>query len=98
MSTDLTTVYDHPANVIGEWLADLPTPHAERPGGIRAAEVLRAHERENNVTFAALDNATLAAVKETYEAGESATGLVDVSTAHSVLRSVVADLLGLDDQ
>lgn len=86
MPADLKTIYDHPANVIRDWLVELPTPHAERPGGIRAAEVLRSHEAEEGVTFAALDNKALAVIYETYDAALS-----------SEFKRAVADLLGLDD-
>lgn len=94
MPADLTNIYDHPVSVLN---AAPEHGYGEHADFEKAVEVLRAHEAENNVTFVALDNVTLAAVNEAYEAGESATGLVDVSTAHSVLRSVVRDLLGLDD-
>lgn len=96
MPADLKTIYDHPANVIRDWLVELPTSHAERPGGIRAAEVLRSHEAEEDVTFAALDNKTLTAVREAYERQTNAEGMEAYDAAVDLV-SAVRDLLGLDD-
>lgn len=91
MSTDLTTVRDHPAAL----LEATSRQHAEDNPGTRgsedaahlamAADLLRAYETKHGVTFVALSNDALAAVQEAYEANDA-----------NGLRSAVSDLLGLE--
>lgn len=89
---DLATIHDHPIQVL------LRTPGI--PVGTYTAAVRRLsdYEAEHKVTFTALDNDTLANLREAYEASMVAlpnTGdhrAVDVD----VLRAV-ADLLGLEE-
>lgn len=82
MSTDLTTVRDHPARLLDE----------------DAAGVLRDYEATNDVTFAALDNDVLANVREFYEGvrvfrhDESQRVYV-----LEYLAGAVSELLGLED-
>lgn len=108
MPLDLTRVKDHPSRVLDRITYDGPKGESEtqtqfalrlvRAANIEeAATALASYEGEHNVTFAALDNDALAAVREAYAAGEDATGIVDVSTAHQALRDAVNALLGLDD-
>jgi len=73
MSTDLTTVRDHPAAILAN--------EAKDPAG---SVHLLMYEVDHNVTFAALDNDALAAVREAYE-----------FAPQSDLASAVCDLLGL---
>lgn len=77
MSTDLTTVRDHPAAILAN--------EAKDPAG---SVHLLLYEVHHNVTFAALDNDALAAVREAYERDDLASLLE--------FRSAVCDLLGLE--
>lgn len=90
-ATDLTKVFDHPARIIDEWVGSLPrgVEHQEIAGGIRAREVLESHEKEHNVTFAALDNDAWVAVKEEYDRY--------VNGYSHALGAAINDLLGLED-
>lgn len=100
MSIDLKTVSDHPVRILDEWLDSLPSGgsgHQERAGGIRAVEVLRAHEITESVTFAALDNDALKEVREAYfefSQGSSADGTTDGGNG---LYLAIDALLGLSD-
>jgi len=89
MATDLSTVTDHPARII----TDNFKPEFHAP-----ADYLRAHEDEHQVTFAALDNVTLAGVREAYEQVAAAPlHSLDRERALETLYSYVGDLLGLND-
>lgn len=97
MATDLTKVQDHPAELL---LRKAAQDRHERLGtevarqGIKsAAETLRKHEQEHGVTFAALDNETLARVAETYDLYARQPGQYK---AYEVC-DAVRDLLGLGD-
>lgn len=98
MSTDLTTVRDHPATLLRKVAEDVVTMSATRRHGMKdAAEVLDLHENLNGVTFAALDNDALAAVREAY--AEFLTGEGDYQyIGGGPLADAVRDLLGLADQ
>lgn len=98
MSTDLTTVKDHPAVIFDRLAQEAKAAEAEFGAAphasmaFRAASsVLRGVEMTTDVTFAALDNKTLAAAREAYDALSYADGL---TVAEFV--SAVGDLLGLD--
>jgi hypothetical protein len=90
-STDLTTIYDHPAVL----LAKIPEGD-ESWGSVEHRLgspdlILRRHEAEHSVTFVALSNDALAAVREEYA---RCAALNHTST----LMHLVNDLLGLDNQ
>lgn len=111
MPTDLKAMKDHPLRVVTTWLDSLPAEHHERPGGYRVQEVLAAHEREHGVTFAALDDATLARIRDAWAGlGELAdaadpddhpTVFEDDARRDAAYRSeilaAVKDLIGLED-
>lgn len=84
MSIDLKAVPDHPATLLNQF------------GGTRdAVAILRAHEEEKEVTFAALDNDALIAVREAYEALMTSDVLMGAPV--QALTSAVNDLLGMAD-
>jgi hypothetical protein len=98
MSTDLNTVKDHPATLLRDFYA----PQHATPGVVQAyqtaATALTGYEQVNNVTFAALDNDTLAAVRGSYaQAQEAPVGSHIYTEALRDLYRAVGDLLGLDD-
>lgn len=85
MATDLTTARDHPAALLDA--AANPYP----------ASILWKYERDNGVTFAALDNDALAAVREAYaRMQEAPRNSGDRNLARIDLADAVADLLGLE--
>lgn len=94
MATDLTKVQDHPTALLrkaaeeSHYLKGTPVAQSAFKA---AADTLKEHEKENGVTFAALDNEALARVAEAYETYRD-----DVEHP-GVLASAIADLLGLDD-
>lgn len=91
MPTDLTTVSDHPANLLKVWTQDYfggKVPMGNRLAadlGV-AEQSLRDYEVQHQVTFASLDNDTLTEIREAYANDDDAG-----------LRRLVNDLLGLDD-
>jgi hypothetical protein len=97
---DLTAVKDRPATLLriaADNLVRVPMP-AEDSALARglhvAAATLDSHEREHGVTFAALDNDALEAVRDAYEALK--TGVVTVDKADDLL-AAVQGLLGLGE-
>jgi hypothetical protein len=96
MATDLATVKDHPATIIDRLREHSTTGFRSFS---QAASHLRDFERRESVTFAALDNDALAAVREAYAAFSEHTGEItqDEINALITLRRAVADLLGLED-
>lgn len=99
MSADLRTQRDHPAALLQAEADRLSRPEVHRgtithPGEwSRAADLLRQHEAMHQVTFAALDNDTLARVREAYEHPHETSAF----RAGDDLADAVRDLLGLDD-
>lgn len=79
--TDLTTRRDHPSAIL------------DKGGRTAAAARLRVHEQEFGVTFAALDNDALTAVREAYEAKRANPS----DNLGGDLADAIRDLLGLDD-
>ena len=95
MPTDLNLVSDHPVALLRKAAQDNhDRTHAPLVSAAyeAAAETLRKHQREQGVTFAALDNDALARVAETYAAYTD--GSVE---GGGELAAAVADLLGLSD-
>lgn len=108
MATDLTAVRDHPARVLADHFNSHPYLLADTTGSTFSKEVvdeatsqdainvLRIYERDHAVTFAALDNDTLAQVQSLYR--EDPLGLDRSLTLRSdEFIHAVADLLGLED-
>lgn len=94
MSTvNLSTTYDHPAVLL-----DGAANSGPYPTGQVSAAFLRIYEKDHSVTFAALHNDALAAVREAYEAtqAESPDAHTNYQRA-SDLASAVRDLLGLEE-
>lgn len=92
MSTDLARVNDHPAAVL-ERQANVTQMVAHT-----AAEALREYEQEKKVTFAALDNDTLAIVRQAYENVQMLpSGLTAYMASQRELNQAIGDLLGLED-
>lgn len=94
MSTDLTTVPDHPAAV----LANHPTLDAVTRG--ESAAVLRTYEQRHGVTFAALDNDALAALRAAWAMPEDAqndAGRQQQVERWAAIEDAARDLLGLED-
>lgn len=87
---DLKKAPDHPSVLLDQraerMTRSISATQAERSATFRAAEVLREHEWDKDITFAALDNDTLRWVQEAWEARH----LTDLAEA-------VRDLLDLDD-
>jgi len=102
MSTDLTKVQDHPATLI-EAASKVHGDHlsAKFTEGFHAAgNYLRGVETGRGVTFAALDNDALEAVREAYKVSVEAkrVGYTHLALqADADLRSAIGDLLGLND-
>jgi hypothetical protein len=98
MATDLTTVHDHPATLLFKWAEGQHT--AERHDAVESmAYCLESYQEEREVTFAALDNDALAAVREAY-LGYSTTSRFDSGRKASYaddLASAINGLLGLDE-
>lgn len=91
---DLTTVHDHPATVLDQ--CEGPMFY------VIAAAALRRYEQQNGVTFVALDNEALTAVRAAYEHTVAVEETPDFDnyalvSALDDLRLAVVDLLGLDD-
>lgn len=68
---DLSKAYDHPVQVLRKYLESVNRAEAfsaelKKLSAQDACQVLEAYEKEHDVTFAALDNETLAALKEAY--------------------------------
>lgn len=89
--TDLHKVKDHPANLVASSME---------------AYTLLLHEQEHDVTFAALDNDTLDAIRAVYDREPSRPGGTLVSHTDTIrselerlyeLEALVSDLLGLED-
>jgi len=100
MSTDLTTVKDHPATLLREHYAPQQVAIGnidDADGLVIAGRVLNDYERVNNVTFAALDNDALAAVREAYTEVEGLPFGAQRHQALDDLAAAVRDLLGLAD-
>jgi len=92
MTLDLTTVNDHPATLLTHRYYDGNTQAAFH----MAAAVLERHETEHNVTFAALDNDALAAVREAYDDLYPENDPPRAARAVADLVSALNSLLGLD--
>lgn len=99
MATDLKQVQDHPARILWDIAerngARLKAPASEAAFKA-AAERLHAHEQENGVTFAALDNDALARVAESYDLLTGG-GSVNRDLVQQDLNDAIRDLLGLGD-
>ena len=99
MSTDLKTVQDHPAAILRKGPTGgiaLPTANAMRE---HAATMLDRYEAQHNVTFAALDNDALKAVREAYaEASKDRSGYSHLAyQCDDDLRRAICDLLSLGE-
>lgn len=102
MPTDLTTVRDHPANLL-DGMRDVLVGVLPSAAGSRlaiemmgtAGSYLRDYEKEKGVTFTALDNDGLDRVREAWDGLYSNYEDGQVSTSEFV--SAVGDLLGLED-
>lgn len=97
MSLDLTQAPDHPAKIISQWVAEKIEPvYPAIAGNVarQTAVLLREHEVDHGVVFAALDRKTLVAVQEAYAALDGAT---DIGATRD-FEVAVRDLLGLDDE
>ena len=81
MAMDLTTAHDHPAVLLTERRQEM------------AATILRDYESERGITFAALDNDTLASLRAAYEAIDGPNS----GQAMADLVNAVGDLLGLGE-
>jgi hypothetical protein len=102
MSTDLKAVPDRPQTILRKKASSPRTAPrmADRYYTIEAASTLDKHEADNGVTFTALDNDALTAVREAYAAaaGSSwATDTMDRAFALEALSDAVRDLLGLGE-
>jgi hypothetical protein len=102
MITDLSTVRDHPANVLDN--ANVTFTAEAKPGKIivavrdtTPADVLREYEALENVTFAALDNEALAALREAQTGGVVILGSLDYVARLVAIEDAVRALLGLGD-
>ena len=91
MPTNLTSVPDHPAEIL------MRAPDSSgQASGIRAGVYLRLYEQTHDLTFAALHNEAALRVRQAYDhsmdctVGQKVAALID-------LRSAIGDLLGLDD-
>lgn len=91
MATDLAVIHDHPATLLSQQASLGSDTYAD--GMATAASFLRGYERTGGVTFAALDNDALSAVKEAWEALGPSAFLSPVSDLHSAVQA----LLGLGD-
>lgn len=99
MVTDLKAAYDHPANLLRRVSARWRQRDLDQSAGYsRSADALAIYEKNNDVTFAALDNGTLATIREQFNAARDVDLPMDVrnEAAEDVLRAVT-DLLGLGD-
>lgn len=98
MSTDLNAVKDHPATILSALADTLIEGGWVRATVADTANVLREYEQEHAVTFAALDNDALAAVRDAHALVErSDLGSVQRVRALSALYLAVGGLLGLGD-
>jgi len=101
MSTDLTTVKDHPATLLRKHYAPIQASLGNDTEAViytSAGNALSNYEQVNNVTFAALDNDALSAVREAYEtAADTPFGSEKEADALRDLYGAVRDLLGLAD-
>ena len=96
MPTDLNTVKDHPAQILNDRDASLTTDDGRMPDDLEyAANVLRAYESNNNVTFAALDNDALAVLRDAYEGVVNQQGYISRERV-SALLSAIDGLLGME--
>lgn len=103
---DLTAIYDHPAVLLRDhYNESTKTLQVTRPSLHEnmdadpvtvqdAINVLRQYEAEHKITFTALDNDTLTALREVYEQARLGSGydgqrLIEVY-------GLIGDLLGLD--
>jgi selenocysteine lyase/cysteine desulfurase len=93
MNTDLTKVQDHPATVLR---TEATTHSITSSVYITGAETLESYEKEHGVTFAALDNDALEAVREAHEAFHNADSADSYQVAATSLADAVRDLLGLE--
>lgn len=92
----LANVYDHPAVVLDTHAATLKALSYRDAFG-SAANRLRTYEAEHGVVFAALDTATLDAVREAYANLHPQEEPRDTLHATEEFARTVRDLLGLDD-
>lgn len=97
MPTDLTKVSDHPATLLETRPSGVPA--LDIPRILTDAAFLRNYERLMSVTFAALDNDTLAAVREAYSYFSPRSQHFDYVPVAAVLWLLTAldALLGLED-
>lgn len=98
MSTDLTTVKDHPATLLRKHYAPIQASLGNDTEAVvytSAGNALNNYEQVNNVTFAALDNEALAAVREAYAEAEDLPFGAQRHQALDDLAAAVRDLLGL---
>lgn len=92
MSTDLTKIYDHPAVLLAKEARQGDDVFADH--FTTAASRLRGYEQTKGVTFTALDNEALAAVREAVSTWRTGGGLEDrARNANHVVYAVI-DLLG----
>jgi len=100
MSTDLTTVKDHPATLLRKHYAPIQASLGNDTEAViytSAGNALSNYEQVNNVTFAALDNDALTAVREAYERVVNSNPGYLRDNAEIDLTDAVRDLLGLAD-
>jgi hypothetical protein len=98
MSTDLKTVHDHPATLLEQRKRMVVVTNTTPEQALAAAKALRAYERNEKVTFAALDNDALQAVREAYAETRLDRGIGGLSgEGWSDLADAVNALLGLED-
>lgn len=99
MATDLKTVYDHPARVLNTYAADAYARDGDTSARgnaySTAATRLLGYELENGITFAALDNETLDAVRAAWQQVTSGEGNQGLAMADLV--GEIRDLLGLEE-
>lgn len=107
--TNLRNVPDHPATVVENLNSVGPRPGAwgdARHQLVAVSYDLRRYEEERDVTFAALDNDTLSAIREVYDREPTLPGGTLVSHTNTIrselerlyeLESLVSELLGLED-
>ena len=106
---DLHSVKDHPATVVENLNTTGPRPGVwtnAKTQLLSAAADLRTYEMHHDVTFAALDNDTLEAIREVYDREPDLAGMsgefhedltrVELERLYE-LESLVSDLLGLED-
>ena len=97
MATDLKAVKDHPAQILHDRDPSLIRDDGKDLGSVRyAANILWAHESNNNVTFAALDNDAIKAVREAYEQIAACDGYVSWLRLQALM-SAIDGLLGMGE-